>query len=259
MSGYRFYNPAPVMLDLLGLSPLAGGSLTFYDAGTTTPKGTWSDSALTVANPNPVPLDSSGRSNVNIWLDGAYAVLLKAADGTSVWTRDVDSGSGAGATIPALENGLFLTNDGSNLIWSDVLQVPDPTGSSGKILGTDGSNLIWQAAPTIPDLPIVNSSSSDKIGTLLIQYGSASAPASGSRQTGVSVTFPTAYDSAPFFVSIMPRNVTHTPGGQIGVPAVTTKSATGFSVQFDSDDFGQTNANFTSAVQFDWMAHGRKA
>lgn len=256
---FRFYNPAPVFLDLMGLAPLAGGSLTFYSQGTTTPKGTWADSALTVSNSNPVPLDSAGRSNLNIWLDGAYTVLLKAADGTSVWTRDVDSGGGAGAAIPALETGLFLTNDGSNLVWSEVRQVPDPGGSGGKILGTDGSNLIWQAAPIIPTLPIVNSPNSDKIGTLLIQYGSASAPASGNRQTAANINFTTSYDSAPMMVQVIPRNASHTSAGQIGVPAITAKTATGFTVQFDSDDFGQSNANFINAIPFDWIAHGRKA
>ena len=256
---FRFYNPAPVFFDLLGLQPAAGGSLTFYAQGTTTPKGTWSDSDLTVANTNPVLLDSSGRANTNIWCDGAYTVVLKEADGTSVWTRDFDSGQGSGAAIPALDNGKFLTNDGANLLWQTVLQPPDPTGSAGKVLGTDGSNLIWQTLPTIPSLPIVNSTSSDKIGTLLIQYGSASAPSSGTRQTAVSVTFATPYDSAPFIVEVMPRNVTHTSGGQIGVPAVTSKSTTGFSVQFDSDDFGQSNASFINALPFDWVSFGRKA
>ncbi|WP_440984903.1 gp53-like domain-containing protein [Xanthomonas sontii] len=248
-----------MFFDLLGIEPAAGGSLTFYAQGTTTPKGTWSDSELTIANTNPVQLDSSGRANVNIWCDGAYTVILKDADGTSIWTRDFDSGQGGGATIPALDNGKFLTNDGSNLLWSTVLQVPDPTGAGGKILGTDGSNLIWQAAPTIPSLPIVNSTSSDKIGTLLIQYGSASAPASGNRQTAVSVTFPVAYDQPAFVVIPIVRNDTHTSGQQIAVPAEPVKTATGFSLRFDTDDFGQSNANIISAVNFDWIAFGRKA
>lgn len=252
----RFYNPAPVFADLLGLEPLAGGSLQFYDKGTTTPKGTWSDSDLTVANQNPVPLDSSGRANTNIWLDGAYTVVLRAADGTSVWTRDVDDGAAGGAAIPALQNGQFLTNDGSNLLWGLVLQVPDPTGSSGKVLGTDGANLIWEAKPEAPVLPVQNFSNRVKIGTLLIQWGSASAPASGSRQTAASVTFANAFSGEPYMVSIMPRNVTHAAGGQIGVPAVTAKSASGFSAQFDTDDFGQTNANFIAAEPFDWVAFG---
>ncbi|WP_369916545.1 hypothetical protein AB8810_11170 [Xanthomonas sp. NCPPB 3005] len=253
---FRFYNPAPVFLDLPGLAPLAGGSLQFFAIGTTTPKGTWSDSDLTTPNTNPVPLDSSGRANVNIWLDGAYSVVLRAADGTLVWTRDVDSGAGAGATIPALLTGKFLSNDGSNLIWSDVLQVPDPTGSANKILSTDGSNLIWISQQELPDLPVQNFTNRVKVGTYLRQWGSDSAPASGSRQTARSVTFANPFSGDPYFIAIMPRNVTHTAGGQIGVPAVTAKSATGFSVQFDTDDFGQSNASFISAVPFDWVAEG---
>lgn len=253
---YRFFNPAPVFLDLLGLAPLAGGTLQFYEQGTTTAKNTWSDSDLTTVNQNPVPLDSAGRANTNIWLDGAYSVVLLASDGSTVWTRDVDSGSGSGAVIPSLVSGRFLTNDGSNLIWSEILQVPDPSDSANYILSTDGSNLVWIPQPTIPDLPVENYSNRVKIGTYLRQWGSASAPASGARQTAVSVTFPNAFSGEPYFIGITPRNVTHTAGGQIGVPAVTAKSATGFSVQFDTDDFGHSNASFIAAEPFDWVAEG---
>ncbi|MEB1529899.1 gp53-like domain-containing protein [Xanthomonas sp. WHRI 7945] len=253
---FRFYNPAPVFMDLLGLAPLAGGSLQFFAIGTTTPKGTWSDSELMVANPNPVPLDSSGRANVNIWGDGAYTVRATAADGTSVWTRDVDSGAGAGATIPALLTGKFLTNDGSNLIWADVLQVPDPTGSANKILGTDGSNLIWQAAPTIPDLPVENHANRVKIGTLLIQWGASQAPATGQRQTGVAVPFPFAFSGAPYHVDITVTSTALVSSGVLAVDAVPTKDANGCSVQFDTNDFGNNASRFVNPVPFTWVAYG---
>ncbi|KAB7765404.1 hypothetical protein [Xanthomonas sp. LMG 12461] len=248
-----------MFFDQLGIEPAAGGSLTFYAQGTTTPKGTWSDSDLTIANTNPVQLDSSGRANVNIWCDGAYTVVLKDADGTSIWTRDFDSGQGAGVTIPPLTTAGFLTHDFTNLIWQNFPMLPDPTGSDGKVPVANGGGYTLTSLPTIPSLPIVNSTSSDKIGTLLIQYGSASAPFSGNRQTSSSVSFTTAFDSAPFFVDVIPRNANHTSGGQIGVPAITVKSSTGFTVQFDSDDFGQSNASFINAVPFDWIAFGRKA
>ncbi|CAE6836350.1 gp53-like domain-containing protein [Xanthomonas arboricola] len=252
----RFYNPAPVFADLLGLEPLAGGSLQFYDQGTTTPKGTWSDSDLTVANQNPVPLDSSGRANTNIWLDGGYTVVLRAADGTSVWTRDVDDGAAGGATIPPLTTPGFLTHDFSNLFFEEFPMLPDPTGSDGKVPVSNGAGYVLTTLPEAPVLPVENFSNRVKIGTYLRQWGSSSAPASGSRQTAVSVTFPVPFSSAPTFVGVMPTNVTHAAGGQIGVPAVTAKSATGFSVQFDTDDFGQTNANFSGPIPFDWAAEG---
>lgn len=254
----RFYDPAPVFMDLLGLEPISGGSLQFYDKGTTTPKGTWSDSDLTVANQNPVPLDSSGRANTNIWLDGGYTVVLRAADGTSVWTRDVDDGAAGGATIPALQNGQFLTNDGSNVLWSPVLQVPDPTGSSNKVLGTDGANLIWEAKPEAPVLPVENFNGAVKIGTMMIQWGTSSLAASGQTVGGGSVNFGRAF-SAPPVVTAQSNTGAATAEGQIPVFAITATSATGFSVQVHTDDFGRNGARITSAVPYSWIAVGAVA
>lgn len=253
---YRFYNPAPVFFDLLGLQPVAGGSLQFYEIGTTTPKGTWSDPDMTIPNANPVPLDSSGRANTNIWLDGAYSVRLLDSLGATIWTRDVDSGVDESLTIPALQSGKFLTNDGSTLQWDSVRQVPDPTGSANKILSTDGSDLIWIAQPVPPVIPIANTGTSVKIGTLLIQWGTGQLPATGNRQSSVSVGFPTAFSSTPYAVMVVPTNNTHTAGGQIGVCAVTSKAVTGFGVIADTDDFGQTNATFIAPEPFDWVAFG---
>jgi len=256
MPSYRFFNPAPVFFDLPGLKPAANGFLYFYAPGTTTPKGTWSDSELTIANTNPVPLDSSGRANVNIWLDGGYSVVLKAADGTGIWTADIDAGAGAGAVIPALLTGRFLTNDGSNLIWADVLQVPDPTGSANRVLGTDGSNLIWVAMPTVPDLPVENFANRVKIGTLLIQWGASQAPATGQRQTSVAVPFPFAFSAAPYHVDITVTSTALVSSGVLAVDAVPTKDANGCSVQFDTNDFGNNASRFTNPVPFTWIAYG---
>lgn len=50
---FRFLNQAPVYLDNSGV-PCAGGSLTFTDTGTTTPRTVYSDKALAVPITNPV-------------------------------------------------------------------------------------------------------------------------------------------------------------------------------------------------------------
>ncbi len=147
-----------------------------------------------------MPLDASGRANVNIWLNGAYSVALQGADGTTIWTRDVDAGAGAGQTIPSLVSGQFLTNDGSNLLWSSLREVPDPTGSANMILSTDGSNLIWIPQPTIPDAPIEPISNGLRLGGKMLQWGSGSAPASGGHTTSTTITFPTPFDATPFVV-----------------------------------------------------------
>ncbi|MEV5456543.1 hypothetical protein, partial [Streptomyces sp. NPDC052535] len=187
MSG-RFYDPNPVYFNLLSNQPVAGGFLTFYLQGTTTPKGTWSDSALTIPNTNPVPLDSSGRANVNIWLSGAYTVRLTDSQGAVIWVRDVDDGATGQAQFPPMESGKFLTNDGSVYLWGDVRQVPDPTGSANKVLSTDGAALIWIAQQAIPDLPIEVLANAIKIKGIMIQWGTGSAPASGGFSTQQAVT-----------------------------------------------------------------------
>lgn len=255
MAAFRFYNPAPVFMDLLGLAPLSGGSLAFYQLGTTTPKATYSDQGMTVPNENPVPLDSSGRSNTNIWCNGSYSVALFGADGTQVWTRDIASGDGGGATIPALQSGRFLSNDGSNLIWAELLQVPDPADSANNILSTDGSNLIWIPQQTLPDLPIENGNGRVKIGTMMIQWGSSSAAASGQTIATANVTYPFPFSGTAIAVAT-PNSGTVTAEGQIPAFATVNQSATGFSVQMHTDDFGRNGARITNAVPFSWIAVG---
>lgn len=74
-------------------SILNGGKLHFYEVGTTTNKDTYADSAKAVTNPNPVILDSAGRpdnsgSPIDIWLDGAYKIVLKDSSDNTIRTKD---------------------------------------------------------------------------------------------------------------------------------------------------------------------------
>ena len=73
-------------IDAAGI-PLAGGFLYTYEAGTTTPQATYTDSTAATANSNPIVLDSRGEAN--IWLSSAnYKFKLTDADGTEIWTVD---------------------------------------------------------------------------------------------------------------------------------------------------------------------------
>lgn len=68
-------------------TPLNGGLLYAYIAGTTTPQDTFTDSDLVTANANPVVLDSRGQAVV--YLSAAsYKFILKTSAGATVWTRD---------------------------------------------------------------------------------------------------------------------------------------------------------------------------
>jgi len=69
-------------------TPLAGGKLHTFLAGTNTPSPVYQDSALTVPHTNPVTLDGSGRET--FFLDDAvsYKINLKTAALVDVWTVD---------------------------------------------------------------------------------------------------------------------------------------------------------------------------
>ena len=76
--------------------PLVGGKIYTYEAGTTTPKATYTDASATITNANPVILDGSGRAAV--WLgDGAYKLVLKTAADVTIKTIDNITGESANA------------------------------------------------------------------------------------------------------------------------------------------------------------------
>ena len=68
-------------------NPLSGGKLFAYAAGTTTPQDTYTSSALTSANTNPVVLDSAGRATIFL-SSSAFKFILKTSADVTVWTVD---------------------------------------------------------------------------------------------------------------------------------------------------------------------------
>lgn len=68
-------------------APLAGGKLLSYEPGTLVPKATYTTQTGAVANPNPVLLGADGRADV--WLEGAYRLILTDAQDVQVY--DVDN------------------------------------------------------------------------------------------------------------------------------------------------------------------------
>lgn len=67
-------------------NPLAGGKIHTYDAGTTTPKATYTDSAAAVPEANPIILDANGTKQV--FATGAYKFEITDADDVPLYTRD---------------------------------------------------------------------------------------------------------------------------------------------------------------------------
>jgi hypothetical protein len=95
--------------------PLAAGKLQTYQAGSTTPLATYTDSSGLIANTNPIILGTSGRPPSTIWLsDGFfYKFVLSDANNVVIQTYDnlygiVDAQSPAATPIPT----------GGILLWS---------------------------------------------------------------------------------------------------------------------------------------------
>jgi hypothetical protein len=88
--------------------PLNGGLIYTYQAGSTTPLATYTDVNGTVANANPIVLDSSGRTPAEVWLTYGfnYKFVVKTSAAVTLGTYDNLYGiigvlnTSTGTTIP---------------------------------------------------------------------------------------------------------------------------------------------------------------
>ena len=92
--------------------PLAGGKLYSYAAGTTTPLATYTSSAETTFNTNPIILNSRGEAEV--WLGSPlYKFKLTTAADVEIWTVDnIFSLAGLEASLKAY----YAASDGSSKV-----------------------------------------------------------------------------------------------------------------------------------------------
>jgi hypothetical protein len=112
--------------------PLNGGLIYTYQAGSTTPLASYTTINGTIANTNPIVLDSSGRPPTDVWLtygyfykfvvktsaavtigtyDNIYGIIgVQASSGTTIPTGLISLWSGAIGSVPA---GWYLC-DGAN-------------------------------------------------------------------------------------------------------------------------------------------------
>lgn len=75
--------------------PLTGGLLYTYSAGTTTPSATYTSITGSIANSNPIVLDSAGRVSNEIWLTNGntYKFILQTSTGVQIGSWDNISGA----------------------------------------------------------------------------------------------------------------------------------------------------------------------
>lgn len=174
----RFNTPNAQFEDQNGL-PLIGGKLYFYSSGTSTPLATYSDSALTIPNTNPVILDATGNAGSIFLQNLAYKVILATSADVQIWTEDPVStsdytavaqfqgyngdpnghvaGTAASPGIPAsvvwdyLDQILYIatqTGDASSTVWTAY----DPSSSAGGtgVIPPQGYLTPTSSTPIIP-------------------------------------------------------------------------------------------------------------
>jgi hypothetical protein len=149
----RFFNPNEQFCDSAG-QVYAGGTLDFYASGTSTRLNTYSDSALSIANTNPVVLDSAGRANSIFLQNLAYKVVLSQlnSDGVTfsqIWTEDpvyssdystrAKLTSGSGSPNGSVAGTAGSAGIGADTYWDNVnniLYVCTQTGTTSTAVWT---------------------------------------------------------------------------------------------------------------------------
>ena len=204
---------------------MAGGLIYTYQAGTSTQLATYTDNGGTIANANPIVLDSSGRVPYEIWMfvGYSYKFVIQTSSGASIQTLD--------NLYPILQNAPAVSGtipSGLISLWS---------GSTGSVPSgwylCDGTN----GTPDLRNSFIVGAGNSYAVGAT---GGSADAIVVSHTHTA-SVTDPghlhvyqmLTGSGSQYFGS----------GGQQSGDRNTTTATTGISVTNSSTGVSGTNAN----------------
>lgn len=95
--------------------PLSGGKFYTFQTGTSTPQTAYQDTALTIAHPNPITLDSSGRIPAFYLADGTIKIRLADINGVTIIAYDgllvIGPSSGAGASPSVDATTVIATGD----------------------------------------------------------------------------------------------------------------------------------------------------
>lgn len=156
--------------------PLAGGLIYSYIDGGTTPQDTYTTSAGTTANSNPIVLDSAGRIPNPIWVNAllSYRFILTDALGTQIRTYDgiphvnyqtgvaayhqftvQPTTTGPGIVIsPAIEVTLFNIDGTINTTTSGSITLGMGNNPNGATLGGTKTQLLASGVATFNDITV---------------------------------------------------------------------------------------------------------
>jgi hypothetical protein len=96
--------------------PLNAGKIFTYQAGSTTPLATYTDSSGLIANTNPIILGTDGRPPSTIWLSDSFFYKFVLTDASDVVIQTYDNLYGIIGTIPTVAPASLPA--GCILLWS---------------------------------------------------------------------------------------------------------------------------------------------
>ena len=194
-------------------NPLSGGKLFAYAAGTTTPQDTYTSSALTSANTNPVVLDSAGRATIFL-SSSAYKFILKTSADVTVWTVDNVQAITLSATI--IGENLPMFGDASQSV--NDTSVPsgataDKLAPGSKIMPIDSANvtgtwalramLITENASHAASLILANLTDGSPDAAMVTITSTST---TGELVTSSAITFPASGSTKNFGVKLTSAN-----------------------------------------------------
>ena len=208
-------------------TPLSGGKLYTYEAGTTTPLAAYTSNSGATPHTNPIILDSAGRVSSEIWLNSAYdyKFILATSTDITVWTKD---------NIPGITNFSALSGpNGASLVGYNE-------GSAGAVNRNVQARL--QDFMTVKDFGAVG----DGVTNDAAAFTAACAAAMGA---GATLLIPAGtYNLGAWASPIITTAKLSLVGEGIGSTAIVaaSPSASLFRVLYDVDIEGTTFNNFTA-------------
>lgn len=141
-------------------NPLAGGKVYTYEAGTLTPKATYTDFTAGTPNANPVILDAAGEAD--IWLDGNYKINVTDANDVQQGNFPVDNVSSfstgslseyavttGSANTYVLTSSPAITAYTAGLVFNIKINVSNTGPSTINISGLGAASLVKGASTAL--------------------------------------------------------------------------------------------------------------
>lgn len=112
-------------------TPLVGGKVYTYAAGTTTPLATFTDASGNTPNTNPIILDARGECNLWFATAASYKIVLKNADDVLQWT--VDNIATYGTLASQNFNNVSITGGTITGVTATFNLTGDVSGNAGTV------------------------------------------------------------------------------------------------------------------------------